>query len=207
MQSNKLDKNKSKYYNTACLMDEALILLLEKKEYSFITVKDICEKAGVHRSTFYLHYETIDDLLSECIEYIGGKVLDKFDNKLIDIQALRTCKVEDLVFVTPKYLTPYLEFVKENKTVYRVAYTQPNVLKENVIINHLYLNIFEPILDRFNIPKREQRYIINFYLSGIGAVMIDWIKNNCKEEISTIVNILIKCLNIGNNLCINGKNS
>ena len=74
MESNKLNKSESKYYNTACLMDEALILLLEKKEYSFITVKEVCEKAGVNRSTFYLHYETMNDLLSECIEYVGNKV-------------------------------------------------------------------------------------------------------------------------------------
>ena len=53
MEGNKVNKSESKYYNTACLMDEALILLLEKKEYSFITVKEICEKAGVNRSTFY----------------------------------------------------------------------------------------------------------------------------------------------------------
>ena len=33
MESNKLNKSESKYYNTASLMDEALILLLEKKEY------------------------------------------------------------------------------------------------------------------------------------------------------------------------------
>lgn len=59
MDGSKLNKAQSKYYNTACLMDEALIALLEKKNYEFITVKEICEKAGVNRSTFYLHYETI----------------------------------------------------------------------------------------------------------------------------------------------------
>ena len=60
-----MNKSESKYYNTALLMDEALLVLLEKKEYEFITVKEICEKAGVNRSTFYLHYETIDELLEE----------------------------------------------------------------------------------------------------------------------------------------------
>ena len=50
-----MNKSESKYYNTALLMDEALLILLEKKEYDFITVKEICEKAGVNRSTFYLH--------------------------------------------------------------------------------------------------------------------------------------------------------
>ena len=31
----------------------------------YITVKEICEKAGVNRSTFYLHYENTTDLLQE----------------------------------------------------------------------------------------------------------------------------------------------
>ena len=53
-----MNKSESKYYNTALLMDEALLLLLEKKDYDYITIKEICEKAGVNRSTFYLHYET-----------------------------------------------------------------------------------------------------------------------------------------------------
>lgn len=58
-----MDKYKSKYLNTALYMDEALLALLESKDYEYITVKEICQKAGVNRTTFYLHYETIDDLL------------------------------------------------------------------------------------------------------------------------------------------------
>ena len=202
MESNKLNKSESKYYNTACLMDEALILLLEKKEYSYITIKEICEKAGVNRSTFYLHYETIDDLLYECIEYVGSKVNKKFNNKVINKQVIKTSKLKDLLLITPEYLLPYLEFLKENKAIYKIAYSQPNILHEQSVVNHLYKNIFEPILDRFLVPKNEQKYMINFYLSGMSAVMIDWIKNDCKEEITTIVKILTKCLNLGDMSCL-----
>ena len=56
-----MNKNESKYFNTAILFDEALIYLLEKKDIEYITVKEICNKAGVNRSTFYLHYESITD--------------------------------------------------------------------------------------------------------------------------------------------------
>ena len=54
-----MNKSESKYFNTALCMDEALISLLKVKDLEYITVKEICEKAGVNRSTFYLHYETI----------------------------------------------------------------------------------------------------------------------------------------------------
>ena len=202
MEGNKLNKSESKYYNTACLMDEALILLLEKKEYSFITVKEICEKAGVNRSTFYLHYETIDDLLSECIEYVGNKINKKFSNKVINKQVIKDSKLEDLLLITPEYLLPYLEFLKENKAIYKIAYSQPNVFKEQYVVNHLHKNIFEPILNRFLVPKNEQKYIMSFYLSGMGALMIEWIKNDCKEDIQTIINILMKCFNLGDMSCL-----
>ena len=203
MESNKLNKSESKYYNTASIMDEALILLLEKKEYSFITIKEICEKAGVNRSTFYLHYETIDDLLSECIEYVGNKINKKFSNKVINKQVIKDSKLEDLLLITPEYLLPYLEFLKENKAIYKIAYSQPNVFKEQYVVNYLHKNIFEPILNRFLVPKNEQKYIMSFYLSGMGALMIEWIKNDCKEDIQTIINILLKCFNLGDMSCLN----
>ena len=59
-----MNKHESKYFNTALLFDEALIELLNQKDIEYITVKEICKKAGVNRTTFYLHYETIDDLLN-----------------------------------------------------------------------------------------------------------------------------------------------
>ena len=203
MESNKLNKSESKYYNTACLMDEALILLLEKKEYSFITIKEICEKAGVNRSTFYLHYETMNDLLSETIEYVGKKIHKKFNNKVLDKQTIKNSKLEDLFLVTPEYLLPYLEFLRANKAIYKIAYSQPNVFKEQYVLNHLHKNIFEPILNRFLVPKNEQKYMMSFYLSGIGALMIEWIKNDCKEDMQTIISILLKCFNLGDMSCLN----
>ena len=68
-----MNKAESKYFNTALRMDEALISLLRVKDLEYITVKEICEKAGVNRSTFYLHYETIGDLLSETIETVNRR--------------------------------------------------------------------------------------------------------------------------------------
>ena len=73
-----MNKNESKYFNTALLMDEALLQLLEKKDFAFISVKEICQKAGVNRSTFYLYYETTNDLLEETIERLNEKFVSSF---------------------------------------------------------------------------------------------------------------------------------
>ena len=65
-----MKKSESKYFNTAFRMDQAFLELLGKKDMEYITVKEICETAGVNRSTFYLHYETIGDLMTESIQYM-----------------------------------------------------------------------------------------------------------------------------------------
>lgn len=52
-------------------MDEALLDLLQNKGAEFITVKEICKKAGVGRSTFYLHYQGVPDLVKECSEHVN----------------------------------------------------------------------------------------------------------------------------------------
>lgn len=70
-----MNKSESKYFHTALRMNEALISLLEKKDLEFITVKEICETAGVNRSTFYLHYETISDLMNETVEMVDKRFL------------------------------------------------------------------------------------------------------------------------------------
>ena len=69
-----MNKSESKYFNTAVRFDKALLSLIEKKPFEYITISEICEKAGVNRSTFYLHYENTRDLLKETISYI----LDSF---------------------------------------------------------------------------------------------------------------------------------
>ena len=74
-----MNKNESKYFNTAILFDEALIYLLENKDIEYITIKEICNKAGVNRSTFYLHYENINDLVEETMNYINKKFMNYFN--------------------------------------------------------------------------------------------------------------------------------
>ena len=65
-----MNKSESRYFATAARMDEAFLTLLAKKNFEYITVKEICEVAGVNRSTFYLHYETMSDL-TKMIKLMG----------------------------------------------------------------------------------------------------------------------------------------
>ena len=111
-----MNKSESKYFNTALRMDEALIALLEKKDLEYITVKEICHQAGVNRSTFYLHYESIAELLDETMEMINQRFLSYFPREEEAVLGdLEHQELNDLVFVTQEYLLPYHRFIQDNK--------------------------------------------------------------------------------------------
>ena len=46
-----MNRSESRYFATAARMDEAFLTLLAKKDFEYITVKEICEVAEVNRST------------------------------------------------------------------------------------------------------------------------------------------------------------
>lgn len=190
-----MNKNETKYLNTARLMNEALLLLLEKKNYEFITVKEICEKAGVNRSTFYLHYETMEDLLSESIEYIIEKRNSRYSKEeMLDQEKIGNVPLEDLVLITPAYIIPYLEFVKENKRIFNVALSQPKAFRVSMIFDNMFNDYITHIMARFSIPEQDRRYMLTYYLSGMNAVVMAWVRGGCKEDIQYIADFLIKCV-------------
>ena len=190
-----MNKNESKYFNTATKMDEALIALLEKKDFAYITVKEICETAEVNRSTFYLHYENTSDLLKETTRYIIDKHLAYYSSNMTGISLrLDTCEKSELIFVTAEYLTPYLTFIKENQRIFKVAIKQFNTMNFGDVYEKMFTHIFSPILARFKIPEKERAFVMKFYLTGIFAIVMEWLNKDCAEDISTIIKIITDCV-------------
>ena len=55
---------------------KALLLLLDKKDFSRITVQEILDAADVGRATFYAHFETKEYLLKELCRELFDHVLE-----------------------------------------------------------------------------------------------------------------------------------
>ena len=145
-----MNKNKSKYFNTASFFDEALLEILEHKDYEYITIKEICEKAGYNRSTFYLHYDSLDDLLDETIQHITTKFYSKFEKEKKMIKKDNN----DFIFIHDDYLNPYLDFVKENKIIFKLSYKHPKILK----VDNTYLDLKKNII----LNKRKETILLIF---------------------------------------------
>lgn len=191
----RLKKLESKYFATAARMDEAFLALLEKKDFAYITVKEICEEAGVNRSTFYLHYETMADLLSESVSHMNEQFLahmkkdtDAFVAKLWD------CPLDELYLITPEYLTPYLDYIEQHKLLFRTATENAAVLGMDKSYERMFRHVFTPILDRYGIPQQDRPYLMAFYIQGLMAIISEWLKNDCTDSVEDVVNVIQRCV-------------
>ena len=189
-----MNKSESKYFNTAEKMDKAFLELLQKKDFEYITVKEICQGAGVNRSTFYLHYETIGDLLEESLEYMQQSFLAVFKGAKSVIGDIENCSHRELMWITPEYLRPYLNFIKENRQLYRAAMEHPAVFNADRTYERMFKHIFDPVLERFGVPEGERSYLMSFYLKGIAGIIEEWLKGGCKDDVEKMMAIIERCV-------------
>lgn len=190
-----MNKSESKYFNTALRMDEALIALLEEKDLEYITVKEICHQAGVNRSTFYLHYETIADLVNETLEMIQRRFISYFPQQEENVLGnISSREREELVLVTREYLLPYLRFIRDNKKIYRAAVRNPGSMQAYTRYVELKQRILSPILERFEIPANHRPYYIAYYVEGIAAIIKEWLQQDCADKVEMIADIIESCV-------------
>ena len=190
-----MNRAENRYFQTAARMNRALLELLGEKGYEYITVKELCARAGVNRSTFYLHYDGMADLLSETVEQTLQSLLDKFEERPEDfIRRIGTDERENLILLTPRYLSVYLEFIRENRAVLRAAYSNPEALQTRNTVRNLTRHILCPIMRRFGIPEGDMPYYAAFYLRGAMAIVEEWLSSDCSRSDAEIAELLITCI-------------
>ena len=185
-----MKKQESKYFYTASLMNQALIALLEKKDIEYITVTEITKKAGVNRSTFYLHYENVYELLEETIHNLNKSFLTSFDEK----GGVKITSKENAFLVTSDRLVAYLHFCKENRRVLRLINKKPGLFQSKETYQKMYDTIFYPAISKFVQDEAERVYFLEFYTRGVAAIIHKWMEMDCVTDVEKIVEIINACV-------------
>ena len=90
---------------TKAYLKEALISLLDTESFQDVTVKAICQKASVNRSTFYAYYSCPRDLIEE----IEADILSK-----LPVYEYGSGKPFIDSFI------PFMQYIKDNGATFRV---------------------------------------------------------------------------------------
>lgn len=190
-----MNKAESKYFNTAARMDKAFLELLASKDFEFITIKELCEKAGVNRSTFYLHYDNLGDLLEESTQYMLNQFFEHMNLNYTDVVSrISTHPLDELYLLTPSYIEPYLNYVKENRRLFLTMMKNAKMFRLGDVYSQLFRNIFAPTMERFRVPERDRSYRMSFYIAGLMAIVTQWLNNNCADSVEHIAKIMQICV-------------
>lgn len=161
---------------------ESLKKQMQKTPLAKITVNDIVQECGLNRRTLYYYFNDIYDLLewiykTELKEILGeNRTYDSWQKGLLEI----------------------FEYLNENKKMVLNTY---NSIDRDILEDHLYYESFNIILEvvnelstDLNVTDKDKRYVANFYKIAFVGVIIDWIKNNMKEDTEKIVKNLNKII-------------
>lgn len=190
-----MNRSESKYFNTARRMDDALLTLLEQKDFDYITVREICQTAQVNRSTFYLHYETMTDLLEEAVQQTLRDFYLAFAPQQSSIRNhLADVPLSELNLLTDEYLQPYLQYLADHCKLFTTMYRHSHLMGLDTIFQRLYTHLFDPILSRLAVDESRRQYIIQFYLHGLIALIQQWLDEDCAMPIPALCQLMRDCV-------------
>ncbi|AGM98736.1 TetR/AcrR family transcriptional regulator [Streptococcus iniae] len=167
-------------------LKEALISLLLEKPFEAITVSDLCQKAGINRGTFYLHYQDKNDMM----EQLKNNILDHLFLILDDAS----------IYSEPKLvLEESLYFIKDNFSFVAALAQSSYVNFKQVLKDFIYqvlvtIDNYQTIItSHYNIPFP---YALEVYLSSIECIISYWVSQGGKESPKELTQIILNTVSI-----------
>lgn len=163
-------------------LEQSLKNLLLKKPLTKITVGDITDDCGINRMTFYYHFKDIYDLVEwSCLE----------DAK----RALDEKKTYD---TWQQGLLQIFKAVQENKpfilNVYRCVHREQVEKYLQPLVDQLLLNIINEEAAGITVRDEDKQFIAQVYSYMFIGLMLDWIKDDMREDPQQIVEKLSKLI-------------
>lgn len=168
-----------KVINTKRKLSRSLISLLTSKSITEIDVSELCEKAGINRTTFYKHYASLYHLLDELIVQFFKRIETLFLS--LSSGENTTSKVAYLL----KYLKQNREFVTIIMNNNSFSSISERLIQLNFICNLINSNIQY----RKNAYVSED-YYVDFIISGWIAAIRRWVNENCDLDVNTLARLL-----------------
>ena len=172
-------KNNQRTRLSKLLFKNALMdLLKEKGSVAKISVRELCDRAELNRSTFYAHYNEPNDLLME----IETELLDATEEHLKKIG-------EENDAGAHKYILSFLQYIKQNDKQFRtllIDSADPEFRSR--FMQQSIIQFVENL--RIELPKELEQYIFSYILNGSTGIIIQWIRSDYAVNENEIVNRL-----------------
>lgn len=172
------------------LLSQALLSLLLEKSFEEIFVTDICERAMVHRTTFYKHFEDKYHLLDFCVQ-----------------ELIRTFEGDEKLLISAENMKDYymglirksLEYMIENKELFLTGILRAG---NNSVLPMLSRSIYNLIETKLKENEKLGIYhkvpcsvIAQFYAGALMSASIWWLESDTPISIDEMVSYISLLIN------------
>lgn len=162
-------KNNRRRRESVEKIESAFVQLLQERELKRITVADICKLTGLNRSTFYANFLDIYDLADK----LRGKLETEFSQVFADYDYNRERTGALKMF----------RHIEENRlfynTYFKLCYDETHKI-----------SVHDPLRAEKEHITGNLDYHIEFFRSGLNAIIKMWLANNCRESPEEMAEIL-----------------
>lgn len=159
-------------------LEQSLKNLLLKKPLTKITINDIAEDCGINRMTFYYHFKDIYDLVEwSCLEDARKALEEK-----------KTYETWQQGFIQ------IFEAVQANKpfimNVYRCVHREQVEKYLKPLVDNLLLGVINEEAAGLTVREEDKAFIAQVYSYMFVGLMLDWIRDDMREDPEALVNRL-----------------
>ena len=159
---------------TKRLLHESLLELLGKNTVEEISVKELCEHAGINRSTFYAHYGCIRDVITE----IGCEITEK----VRDI-----CRREG---ANPKIALEHIcEYLYRMKSTEMILFANHTDTELSYAFESLSAKFYHTL--NYSIKPQDEKLTLTFINHGMFNLIKAWLTEDIEKTPKEISDLLL----------------
>lgn len=164
-----------RYKSTEEKIEEALLSLLHICKYDDISIKELCYEAGINRSSFYAHYEDINDFMI--------KTEQKFSSEIATIFKFNDKITSDTFILLFKFLLSKKNFYKAY-----LSTSEQSFMERTDFIN--LIPKMKKSASACQYTGHECDYHLAFFGGGLKAISKMWLLSDCKETPEQMAKII-----------------
>lgn len=174
--TNKSNDHNKKQNRIVCeSLREALIILMNEKNYYKISISELCHKAGVSRMAFYNNYESKDNLLKQIIYYQTNKLIDRIGSPFRERTSV-------------EWYIKMFECVKEDNMYLRTIF--------NADFKYIYLSCINDLVLHDETISPTNKYLRLMWTGGVVNTIIYWLESNMQDSIIEIATFCYNNLSV-----------
>lgn len=178
-------ENTRKRTATKTRLKDALMKLFAEYDFQSISVTMLCSEAGLHRSTFYLYYNAIDDVLREIEQEILSEIQKYSDQINLFESADENIPPAELFTRNEHYMIDFYKWqysIREYLNPLLGAYGDMYFIQryEQIIYDN-----FIPALEFLGYQYKDKEYVVRYITGGVVKTNMDWLLHDdiCVEEL------------------------